>query len=79
MAAKKADDIDLVRQRFAGCVEAETKWRRNALKELKFKAGSDGDKSFQWDEQSQVERAQDQRPFFTVNRSTGRLAANFCA
>lgn len=56
------DDAGLLRTRFDACVEAETKWRAQALKDLKFRAGQ------QWDDATKTERTKYAQPMFTVNR-----------
>lgn len=66
--ALSTEDASLVRSRFAACVSAESSWRENALSDIRFKAGTNGKKSYQWDEASQSERETDNRPCFTVNR-----------
>ncbi len=62
------DPMILVRQRFQACVEAEASYRKNALTDLKFRAGTDGEKSYQWPDTIQTERSTDGRPCLTINR-----------
>jgi hypothetical protein len=67
-APTPADDAALMRTRFQACVSAESKWRLNALQDLKFKAGTDGTIPYQWDEAAVQERRAFSQPMFTVNR-----------
>jgi hypothetical protein len=61
-------DLGGVRTRFRACVEGDSFWRRNALVDLKFRAGTDGEVSYQWPEDAQSRRNVAGRPFLTINR-----------
>lgn len=62
------DVITTARNRFDDCIEIRGDWERKALKDLKFKAGTDGERSYQWDQQVQSQRNSENRPCFTINR-----------
>lgn len=61
-------DLGGVRARFRACVEADTRWRTNALIDLKYRAGTNGERSYQWPDSAQDERNRQGRPFITINR-----------
>lgn len=65
---ERVTDLGGVRARFRACVEADSFWRANALTDLKFRAGTDGTKSYQWPENAQNQRNAANRPFLTINR-----------
>lgn len=70
--AKPTDPTDdsilaTARKRFTAAVEANGPWAVQALIDLKWSAGTSGDRSYQWPEVVQQARDLAQRPFETIN------------
>lgn len=69
--AKKAKDektLALLRKRIKTGLDGFSHFRKNAILDSKFRAGTWGDVSYQWDQAIEAERKDDQRPCFTINR-----------
>jgi hypothetical protein len=68
VADEKNDVISRATKQFQIAAEAEGPWRKEALTDIKFHAGTHGDASYQWPESYQTARATDGRPCLTINR-----------
>lgn len=68
MPDESKDVISLATKRFQLAAEAEGPWRKEALVDIKFHAGTHGDQSYQWPDSYQSARATDGRPCHTINR-----------
>lgn len=76
IAAKRLKDAPVLatmRKRFKQCVSAYGHFRENAILDAKFRAGTWGNKSYQWIDGIQKEREIDQRPCLTINRAPGTI------
>lgn len=65
---KSPDVMTLARQRYDAAVELRSFWDRLAKKDLQFKAGTNGETSYQWNQSIQSQRNSEDRPCFTINR-----------
>src|SRR5262245_54112627 len=63
--------LRIARQRFKTACDAEEHYRRQAVLDGKFRAGTWGDSSYQWPDGVQQERISQQRPCLTINRAPG--------
>lgn len=61
------DALLLARKQFAAALESNSAWSVQAAIDLKWRAGVNGDQSYQWPAVVQQMRDRDQRPFETVN------------
>lgn len=66
-ANTEALELATARKRFAAAIEANGPWSIQAAIDLKWRAGTDGDRSYQWPAVVQQARDQQQLPFETVN------------
>src|SRR5262245_43413249 len=60
--------MTLARERYDAALEMRSGWQKKALRDLKFKAGTDGEVSYQWDQTVQSQRNSENRPCLTINR-----------
>lgn len=69
-AAREADEkkLAIARKQFRTCVNALSHFRKEALDDTKFRAGTWGEVSHQWPAGVQEDREHDGRPCITVNR-----------
>ncbi|HUC40851.1 MAG TPA: portal protein, partial [Gemmatimonadales bacterium] len=72
-AKKKADEevLALARKRFRTCEDAYAHFRQQAQDDTRFRAGTWGDRSYQWNEGIQEKRKATDRPCLTINRAPG--------
>ncbi len=59
----QAEEFATIRKRFHAAMESRQGWRIQAETDLKWAAGLDGDRSYQWPEVVQQSRDLQQRPF----------------
>jgi hypothetical protein len=68
-----AATLKLLRKRIKAGMGAWGHFRKQAVLDMKFRAGTWGDKSFQWLDGVQTERIADGRPCLTINRVPGTI------